>query len=51
MNAKAEIEKSDIEEIQFEEVDSKNLQQIEEVITPAVGSVLCCNQQKKNGGV
>ena len=43
MNAKAEIEKRDIEEIQFEEVDSKNLQQIEEVITPGWGTKECCH--------
>lgn len=38
-----EFEKNEIDRIKLEEVVVENLEQIEEIITPAVGSVLCCN--------
>lgn len=38
-----EFEKNEIDEIKLEEVVVENLEQIEEIITPAVGTVLCCN--------
>lgn len=39
---KEDLLKVEIDEVHFEEINVEGINQMEEVITPAIGSVLCC---------